>query len=240
LTWPTCEIDEDYHRLIPSRFPPVPLYARLGPPQIQAAAEALEVRTNPRLQEMERLAQGERPVSDKNRLQNWNLAPFAYPNPEGTTFLNPAFKILELVKGIRPALAVAVQRREAFLSGSSEPPINIEMRALIHRIKGKFVDVTSLPFESDQAVRRRLGAEIYASEAQGIVFLRPDFPKIRAVAVFDQAVLGRAIQSDHYRFVWDGETVRTIGNFSNEEVIDRDRLFAEFRGKASDCRTSEL
>ena len=68
----------------------------------------------------------------------------------------------------------------------------------------------------------------------------PTSPRFRAVAVFDQAVLGRAIQSDHYRFVWDGETVRTIGNFSNEEVIDRDRLFAEFRGKASDCRTSEL
>jgi hypothetical protein len=53
------------------------------------------------------------------------------------------------------------------------------------------------------------------------------------VAVFDQAVLGRAIQSDHYRFVWDGETVRTIGNFSTEEVIDRDHLFAEFRGRAA-------
>ncbi len=233
MTRPTCEIDEDYHRLIPSRFPPVPRYERLGPAEIQAAAEALEVRTNPRLQEKERLAQGERPVGDTNRLQNWNLAPFAYPNPEGTTFLNPAFKILELVKGIRPALAIAVQRREAFLSSSAEPPINIEMRTLIHPIKGKFVDLTSLPFESDQAARWRLGAEIYASEAQGILFLRPDFPEVRAVAVFDQAVLGRAIQSDHYRFVWDGETVRTIGNFSTGEVIDRDCLFAEFRGCAA-------
>lgn len=114
------------------------------------------------------------------------------------------------------------------------------MHALIHRIKAKFVDLTSLPFESDQTMRWRLGAEIDASEAQGIVLLRPDFPEIRAVAVFDQAALGRAIQSDHYCFVWDGETVRTIGNFSTEEVIDRDCLFAEFRGKASGCPTSEL
>jgi hypothetical protein len=233
LTRPTCEIDEDYHRLIPSRFPPVPLYARLGSAEIQAAAEALEARTNPRLQEKDRLAQGERPVGAANRLQNWNLAPFSYPNPEGTTFLNPAFKILELVKGIRPALAIAVQRREAFLNASAEPPIDIEMRTLVHRIKGRFVDLTGLPFEPDQAARWRLGAEVYASDAQGILFLRPDFPGVRAVAVFDQAVLGRAIQSDHYRFVWDGEAIRTIGNFSNEEVIDRDRLFAELRGRAA-------
>jgi hypothetical protein len=36
------------------------------------------------------------------------------------------------------------------------------------------------------------------------------------------------VQSDHYRFVWDGEAIRTIGNFSSSEVIDRDQLFAEF------------
>ena len=233
MTHPACEIDEDYHWLIPSRFPPVPLYERLGSPEIQAAAEALEVRTNPRLQEMERLTQGERPVGDANRLQNWNLAPFAYPNPEGTTFLNPAYKILELVKGIRPALAIAVQRREAFLSASMEPPINIEMRALVRRVKGKLADLTGCAFESDQAARWRLGTEIYESGAQGILFHRTDFPGVRAVAVFDPTVLGRAMQSDHYRFVWDGEVIRTIGNFSSGEVIDRVQLFAEFTGRAA-------
>ena len=81
MTRPTCEIDEDYHRLIPSRFPPVPLYARLGSPEIQAAAEALEVRTNPRLQEKERLAQGERPVGDTNRLPELESRPFRLPEP---------------------------------------------------------------------------------------------------------------------------------------------------------------
>jgi hypothetical protein len=228
MTWPTCDIDEDFHRLIPSRFPPVPLYERLGPPELQAVAEALEARTNPRLQEKERLAQGERPAGNASRLQNWNLAPFAYPNPEGTTFLNRSYKILELVQGIRPALAVAVQRREAFLSSTAEEPINIEMRALVHRVKGRFVDLTNVAFESDKAKRWRFGAELYEAAAQGILFNRPDMPQVRAVALFDGTVLGRAVQSDHYRFVWDGEAIRTIGNFSSSEVIDRDQLFAEF------------
>lgn len=114
-----------------------------------------------------------------------------------------------------------------------EPPINIEMRALVRRVKGKLADLTGCAFEFDQAARWRLGTEIYEFGAQGILFHRTDFPGVRAVAVFDPTVLGRAMQSDHYRFVWDGEVIRTIGNFSSGEVIDRVQLFAEFTGRAA-------
>ena len=233
MKFPICEIDEAYHRLIPSRSPPVPLYERLGTLEIQKAAEALELLTNPRVQAMARMPKAPVTATSANRSQNWNLAPFAYPTPEGTTFCNPAYKVLDLVKGVRPALAIAVQRREAFLSSTSEPAISLEMRVIMHPVKGKFADLTALKFEDDQARRWAIGAEIYESDAQGIVYHRPELPGVRAVTVFDGGVLGRAVQSEHYRFVWDGERVTTIGNFSSGAVISRDQLFNEFGGRAA-------
>lgn len=233
MAYPTCDIDGQFHRIIPSRFPPVPLYERLGPPGVQAAAEAYEALTNPRLRAIERLAQESAAANQAPGLQNWNMAPFEYPNPEGTTFLSPAYKVLELVEGLVPALVVAVERREDFLGGSGEPATDVEMRALVHPVKGRFADLTGVPFEGDQAKRWNLGAELYETEVQGIVFHRPDLPGIRAVTVFDKAALGRAIQSDHFKFVWNGEAVQQIGNFSTHEAMDREQLFARLAGAAA-------
>lgn len=229
MAHPTCDIDGEFHRLIPSRFPPVPLYERLGSLEVQAAAEACEAKTNPRLQALERLAQ-EAPFRPGGaQAQNWNLAPFAYANPEGTTFLDPLYKVLELVSGVRPALAVAVLRRESFLGGGEEPAQQVEMRALVHKVRGRFIDLTGTAFEADREARWKQGAELYATanmDVQGIVFARPDLGGCRGLTIFDGAALGTAIQSDHYRFLWDGERVSRIGNLSTHELIDRDSLFA--------------
>lgn len=233
MSYPTCDIEGDFHRLIPSRFPPVPLYARLGSPKIQEAAQAFEAITNPRLQAMELLAQEGPDAVKTSGAQNWNLAPFAYPNPEGTTFLSPKYKVLELVEGLMPALVVAVERREAFLGGSGELPIDIDMRALVHPVKGRFADLRGLPFDADAARRRRLGATLYETDVQGIVFHRPDLPGVRAVAVFDRTALGRAVQSDHFKFVWDGEVVQKVGNFSTDEAMDRQTLFSALTKRAA-------
>ena len=233
MAYPTYDIEGEYHRLIPSRFPPVPLYERLGSSDVQAAAEACEAKTNPRLHELEKLAQ-EGPAGSGARTQNWNLAPFAYRNPEGTTFLNPSYKVLELVSGIRPALAVAVLRREAFLGGGAEPPVQIEMRALIHKVRGRFIDLTGAPFEPNREKRWETGAQLYLNEGvHGLLYLRSDLGGARALTVFDGKALGTAIQSDHYRFVWDGLAIRQIGNLSSHEVLDRDVLFAGLTSKAA-------
>lgn len=233
---PTCDIDGEFHRLIPSRFPPVPLYERLGSPEVQTAAEACEAKTNPRLQALERLTQEAPFRSGASQAQNWNLAPFSYANPEGTTFLDPSYKVLELVGGVRPALAVAVLRREAFLGGGEEPPLQVEMRALVHKVRGRFIDLTGASFEPDREARWKQGAELYATaepDVQGIVFSRPDLGGCRGLTIFDGTALGTAIQSDHYRFLWDGEKVSRIGNLSTHELIDRDSLFADLASRVA-------
>lgn len=233
MNYPTCEIDDDYHQLFPSRFPVVPLYERLGSKVIEEAAEALEAKTNPRLKEMRRLEVAPRKAANANRSQNWNLAPFAYPNTSGTTFLSPSHRVLELVNGIRPAIAVAMLKRETFLHNSDEPPLNVEMRAVKRRIKGSFADMRNYAADGDQKARWKLGAEIYEGDVQGIIFHRPDFAGATSIVIFDASVMERAIQMDHYRFVWDGKKIRSIGNFRTDEQISREDLMAELKGSAA-------
>jgi hypothetical protein len=226
LDLPTCEIDADYHVLIPSRFPPVRLYERLGPPEVQERATALEQLTNPRLKARAKLEESDPGLpSSSPKLQNWNHAPFEYPNPEGTTFLGPAYKVLELVAGEWAALRRAILRREAFLARTDEPAIDFDMRLITRRVRGRFVDLTSQPSLRDEHDRHKLGQDLYEGGAAGIAFRWGVDNSVLAVSVFDPSALGRAVQGDHYRFVWDGEVVSVVGNFRTHEVFERRDLF---------------
>src|SRR3546814_16687551 len=86
------------------------------------------------LREKERLAGKPTPVDPESvRFQNWNHAPFAYPNPEGSRFYGPEQNVLELADDLQTALVIAVARRETFLSRTAEPAPAPEIRQLIRR-----------------------------------------------------------------------------------------------------------
>lgn len=232
LTYRKRYIDEEWRRLIPSRFPPVDIYERLGPPELGVAAKELEDKTNPRLQARAWLLDKTANLKESSpRLQNWNHAPFAYRNPEGSTFLNPAYGVLEVVKGVRPALAFALRRREVFLRRTEEPPMGLDMRLLVTRAQGEFIDLTDTPIDEDQHRRWAFGRELYEGEANGILFHLLEQPQTEALAVFDNRVLGKTVQSAHYRFIWDGKVVRKIYDFGKGEEYLREDLLAECDGR---------
>lgn len=234
MSYRTRHIDEEWHRLIPSRFPPVEVYERLGPPTLGVIAKDLENKSNPRLQSKAWLLGKTAELSESSpRLQNWNHAPFAYRNPEGSTFLNSGYGVLEVTSGVRPALGLAVRRREVFLSRTGEPAMHLDMRLLVTRAQGEFVDLTDTPFDEDQDRRWTLGTELYEAGAKGVLFRRPELPNSLSLAVFDNRVLGRAVQSTHYRFVWDSQIVRKIYDFSTGLEISREELMAECEGRAA-------
>lgn len=234
LTRRMRRIEEKWHRLIPSRFPPVDVFERLGSAELGARAKELEIKSNPRLREKTAL-QGSHPdMGDGTpQLQNWNHAPFAYTNPEGSTFLHAGYRVLELVQGIRPALAFALRRREIFLERTQEPPFGLDMRLLVTPVAGNFVDLCDAPFEFDEIKRREFGGQLYDDGVQGILFRHPEHRAAQALVVFDQAVLGRTVQSAHYRFVWDGKAISKIYEFANGQEITRADLLAESEGLAS-------
>lgn len=232
MEYPPFHTDQDWYRLIPSRFPPVDVYARLALAPREAAPE-IEALTNPRLAAKERLAGGPASIdSNSPGLQNWNHAPFTYRNPEGSHLLSAIHGVMELACTIEAALAIAIRRREMFLSRTAENAMDLDMRLLVTPVRGDFADLAgSLALDAPETTRWAIGQQLLDQGSLGAVFRRPERPRDLFVAVFDAAPLGRSVQSTHYRFVWDGKVIKSVYDFNTGKEIKRSELLAESNGR---------
>lgn len=231
MDFPHSHWNQDWYRLIPSRFPPVDVYERLAP-ALRAAAAEIEVLTNPRLAAKSRLTGGAASVDENSpRLQNWNHAPFAYTNPEGSYLLGPVHGVMEAAGDEDAALAIAIRRRETFLSRTSEPPLDLDMRVLSTRIAGEFADLTAMALDMAQAARWEIGRQLLDAGASGAVFRRAERPVAQFIAVFDAALLERSLQRTHYRFVWDGTVIKSVYDFGSGWEIKREDLVPGSSGR---------
>ena len=216
---PTIELDLTGYNLIPSRFPPVPLYERLASDRTDRFNE-IETLTNPRLREKQRLIQ-QNMAKDKScpSLQNWNHAPFTYSNPEGSRFFNPNINCLEASTDRQTALATSVRKRERFLQSTAQDPINLDMRMFSRKITGKFADARQLPTSLGKIERWDLGYQIAELGMDGVIFKSHLRPSGEHISVLNGRLLGKTVQGNHYRFVWDGEKVRALYSYNEDAKI---------------------
>lgn len=202
----------DGFRLIPSRFPPVSVYEGLvANDRIDAIVE-IENITNPRLRSEARIARSAELAASQNRLQNWNLAPFAYGNPEGSSFFNEERPCLEIAADRQTALAIAVNRRERFLSRTNEAPTGLDMRMFKTPVEGSYWDLRSLGAGLSREERLLVGDRL-PEGAEGILFHPAERPSATCVVVMNGDHLGRTEQAIHYRFVWNGHRIATLYAF---------------------------
>ena len=216
---PVVRWSGDAYRLIPSRFPPVNVYEGLIANYRLDDVYAAENLTNPRLRSLGRLSSGsEGGAASDPKLQNWNLAPFAYGNPDGTLFFDERRPCLEVAGDRQTALAVSVARREAFLTNTSEAATGLDMRMLRHPVDGLFWDLREIGEPAaglDRKARRKLGARM-PDGAQGILYRCPERPAGTCIAITTGDVLERSIQTIHFRYVWDGKRVVLLYVFNEE------------------------
>lgn len=218
-------------RLIPSRFPPVNVYEGLIAHDRQEELVAAENLTNPRLRSLDRLsAAASGDATADPRLQNWNLAPFAYGNPDGSLFFSEDRPCLELALERQTALAVSVARRQSFMEATSEEPIGLDMRMLCTPVSGVFWDLRSAPnslASLPMKNRRALGAQMPAG-AQGILYRPPERPAGTGLAIVTGDVLERSQQTVHFRYVWDGRCIASLYAFDQKGTpIDAAALASE-------------
>ena len=219
------DVDVTLFTLIPSRFPTIDVFARVANDRSDELA-AIESITNPRLRERNRLLNGAQIVDDNGPLlQNWNHAPFTYTNPDGSWFLGPEHPVLELSSDMQTALAVSVRKREAFLSCTGEAAIGLEMRELSRRVRGRFADGRDWPSDLDRLERLRLGHAVQKAGLDGLLYRPLDRPTgFCACILRGEALAERAIQRDHFKFLWDGSRVSTIYSFGSDAVYRPDDL----------------
>jgi len=240
--FPVVDLQGDFFNLIPSRFPPVDLFERIASGRDTEVAE-IENATNPRIRAEGRLTAGSPYAVDERppKLQNWNLAPFSYPNPEGSVLFDRTVQCLELSGDIQTALAVSVAKRELFLRRTNVGPIGLDMRMLKRAVNGRFMDVREATTSMNGSRLRALGEAIYPlakeSQCDGVVFHTQERPSGSRIVVLNASVLERAIQCEHYRFQWNGSRISKIYTFDNtaptmdnwidpEELKDERNLFA--------------
>lgn len=224
---PVVEIDERFHNLIPSRFPPVPVYERIAGGRDELFAQ-IEEMTNPRVREKERLTQGMAPVDQEQpRFKNWNHAPFVYPNPEGSRFFKADRNVLELAGDLQTALAISVAKREMFLSRTSEPPTLIEMRQIVRPVRGSCLDARDWEGIADRERRLELGQEVLELHLDGILFSPPERPSATGIVVLKPECLGKPDQADHFKYVWNGQRVSVLYSFRNDEQYSPEDLGLE-------------
>lgn len=218
-TAPVVEWSGDTYRLIPSRFPPVNVYEGLIANDRMEELVAAENLTNPRLRSEQRLAPQANSDSDASpQLQNWNLAPFAYGNPDGTLFFDENRPCLEVSIERQTALAVSVAKRETFLESTLEAPIGLDMRMLCTPVRGRFWDLRSLTEPAgglDEAARRRIGMQMPAY-AQGVLYRPAERPAGTCVAILTGEVLQRSTQTIHFRYIWDGRGIVLLYAFDKK------------------------
>lgn len=228
-------VEGTFYRLIPSRFPPQDLYARIAQGRAAEWTE-IEADTNPRLRAQERILGSRIDGPAPDRFQNWNHAPFAYGSArEGTRFWPPGVPALELVADIRTALAVAVARRERFMSFTDEPATELDMRVLSHPVKGVFADATHLDRHASEEERRALGRKVLELDVDGLRFHPVERPAGEGVAVLSTRPLGRSAQATHFRFLWDGLRIAGIYSFDTGETIPPGEMDAVPESKIWRC-----
>jgi hypothetical protein len=210
--------------LIPSRFPPIALFKRIANDR-DAEVSDIESQTNPRLRERERLLSGARVVDvDSPLIQNWNHAPFTYGNPEGSRFFGPERPALDLADDLQTALVISVRKRETFLRRTKEEPMGLDMRVLSRQVRGRFVNGLGWEPNLDLMERRKRGAQVVKADVDGLLFRPPERPTATCVAILNGSALDRAVQGDHFRFVWDGTKITTIYSFSSGRSYSPDQL----------------
>lgn len=227
-SFPLVPIATNWFRLIPSRFPPIPLYERVIANDRVEELVSVENLTNPRVRALALRTSGLQSVDPTSpTLQNWNLAPFTYPNPEGSHFFRPGFSALELTDCLQGALATSVRKRETFLSRTDEPPIALEMRVLKTPVTGEFLDLRNVPNTLSTEDRWKIGDQVIRGELDGVLYSSPHRPSSSCVAVLKESKLGRSEQTKHFKFYWNGHRIASVVAFGDVQEISPEALAGE-------------
>lgn len=205
------QIRADTYRIIPSHFPPIALFENLLDPTELDAAYALESLTNDRLRDH---------VGDISL-----IPPHDRVTGVGTTPIMAAFTHVGIPSrftsgqfGIyyaglskETALIESMHARSRFLSATNEPAQLLTMRCYRCVLDALLVDVrddTQAQDPNSLAYSQSLGAQHKANDEYGILYRSVHHPDGECAAIMrPPALIPPALDSGHYQYHWDGNTI---------------------------------
>jgi hypothetical protein len=212
FTWRSCWY------LVPVRFPPIDLFARIAPAADWPALAMLESQTDPQIrQERGELAL----MPAEERIAGPGAAvimgPFTHLNPAGSRFSDGSFGVLHAARRIETAMAEARHARELFLSQAAAPPMEITLEAHVldlegrlHDLRGRGAELDDVFDPVDERAGQSLAATLRRAGSNGIVYDSPHHAGGQCIAGFRPRIFSGARAERRLCFVWDGSRIREI------------------------------
>lgn len=212
-------VKETVHRLIPSRFPPVDLYARVASSEDFEILHEIESLTNPRLrEEVGDIAL----VPKEDRIFGpgtpYIMAAFTHPKvtEDGGRF-NRGFGVFYAAREFKTALAETKYHRAKFFLDFDSGPTRFDMRALvadlnhnaIHTIAKRRAELPDIYHLTDYSASQALGLRLKQSESWGL-----QYDSVRApgtcYAIMRPPALSQCLQTNHYEYHFNGKTITHV------------------------------
>lgn len=201
-------------RIIPSRFPPVDLFQEIAPPEDWPFLQELEGATNERLREAIGVAGFVRPEDKvEQSSSHYIMGPLTHPNPDGSRFSDGSFGVIYAAFDLDTAVAEVKAEREEFLKRTHEPKQRVDMRVILMTLDGELHDLRGMP-EMTEPACRSLGKQLRNAGSYGLVFESTRRPGGHCICVFRPPVLSNPRQERHFAFVWDGEEMVELVEYS--------------------------
>lgn len=212
ISWKPC------YRIVPSRFPPIPLFEEVADPADLEAVYEIEALTNDRLRD----EVGDlKLVPDEDRVAGPGtsaiMAAFTHLNPEGDHFTDGTYGVFYAGRTLDTAIAETRYHRARFLSRTDEPAQEIDMRvyavdleAGLHDIHGAKEEYAPLHDSNSYALSQEFAGDLRKQDSNGIAYDSVRHEGGQCAAVLRPRLLSNCRQERHLCYVWDGRIIADV------------------------------
>jgi hypothetical protein len=138
------------------------------------------------------------------------MAPFVYLNPTGSRFSDGSYGVYYAANRLDTAIAETVFHREAFLTATHEPPMQLDMRVYLADVAAELHDLRALSVVYDPGSYRasqELARRLRTPGTEGFVYRSVRDADGECVALMRPKSLSHCRQAQHLCYVWNGERI---------------------------------
>ncbi len=209
-------------RIIPTRFPPIPLFERIGDPAAWEVLAEIESLTNPRIRsEIGEIASVPADERIAGPGASWVMGAFAHR--ASSRFSDGAFGVYYCANRRATAIAETRWHMGRFYAATREPPIDIDMRVLVGSVDDEFHDLrgrsprwrrTLDPLDYTRG--QVLGRQLFAAKSRGVVYPSVRDPEGQCLGALTPRAVGIPRVSTVLSYHWNGECIDRVFDYSTE------------------------
>lgn len=212
-------------RILPTRYPPVALFERLGDPAAWEVLAEIEALTNPRIRDEIgeiHLVPREQRVAGPGA--SWVMGAFVHRRP--SRFSDGTFGVYYCAN--RQATAVAETRWHLgrFYAATAEPSLTVDMQVLLGSVDERFSDLRGSRrwhrelAADDHAAGQRLGKRLFAVDSNGVVYPSVRDPGGQCLGAFRPRAVGLPRPDRVLQYHWNGRWIDRSFDYRTEVWTD--------------------